>query len=550
MRAVMTSAAPCRSRPFLGGWYFLLPILCLALVREWWAPDEPRYAQIAKEAFETKSLVVLHLCGDLYPDKPPLVYWMAGVMGWLSGWSEFWMRVPSILATIGSAWFLVRVARRFVGDDVARWCVPFYLGTAMLLEIGGRLQLDPTLNVCAWAALDQLTIDDGDERATTRRTWIAGLCLGLGALAKGPPAWVPAGFALVTWRFLPVPFRFAPRRTAAAWIGLVVLAIAPVATWAAFAIHAEPALAKPLLFGQHVGRITKGDQHPGPVWDHLDTMPLLLLPWTLLVFAGFAWAARAWRARTDAGLVRVAAWFLVVFVFFSLIPPKRDLYLLPIYPAAALLAAFAFARATSEARLARWVAWPTTALVVVVGLALATLPFTAGLVLGAVPSLRELLDESGADLRMWTRSLAPTGCLIAVGGVVACLALRRRALATWADALGVGLALGIAALCLTFVPAMDEAKSARGLAELLRERPERPARIACVGVRPEGIRFYGGGPTVRDSLAETFASEGDQFLALCLDRDFERLPAEERARYREVGRRRLGSRMVLVLVRA
>ena len=30
-------------RPWLGGWYLLVPILALAIAREWWAPDEPRY---------------------------------------------------------------------------------------------------------------------------------------------------------------------------------------------------------------------------------------------------------------------------------------------------------------------------------------------------------------------------------------------------------------------------------------------------------------------------------------------------------------------------
>lgn len=547
----MTAQAPTVRRPFLGGWYLLVPILCLAFVREWWAPDEPRYAQIAKEAWETHSLIVLHLCGNLYPDKPPLVYWLAGVIGAATGWSEFAMRLPSVVATIVTAWCLTRVARRTVGDAAAAWCVPFCLGTAMMLEIGGRLQLDPVLTAFSWAALDLLTIEDGDERRTTRRTWLAGLCLGLGALAKGPPAWVPVGFALVTWRFLPASFRSSPRRSKVAWIGLVVLALAPVATWASLAIAEEPALARPLLFGQHVGRITKGDQHPGPVWDHLDTMPLLLLPWTLLVFAGLGVAWRSWRARTDAGLVRLAAWFLVVFVFFSLIPPKRDLYLLPIYPAAALLAAVAFERALRAGKLAGWIAWPTSAFCTIVGAALACAPFLAGAVLEFAPRLRELADESGSDLRPWAAALVPSGVALLVGGVVAALAARRGRAATWADAIGVGTALAVVAAAFTFVPRLDQAKSARHVAELVRARPEKPARIECFGVRPEGIRFYGGGPTVPgENLAAAREREGAQFLALCIDREFDALPDVERARYREVGRRRVGARNVLLLVRA
>ncbi len=194
-----------RQRPWLGGWYLLVPILALAFVREWWAPDEPRYGEIAKEAFDTHSFLVLHLCGELYPDKPPLVYWLAGIMGRLSGWSEFWMRVPSILATAGSAWMCMRIARRWLGEMEALWSVPLYLGSVMVLEIGGRLQLDPTLSLCVLAAIDQLSIEGrgratqagemplaGDvsrsSTATVRHTWLAGMWLGIGALAKGPVA--------------------------------------------------------------------------------------------------------------------------------------------------------------------------------------------------------------------------------------------------------------------------------------------------------------------------------------------------------------------------
>ena len=87
----------------------LAPILALALLRELWAPDEPRYAEIAKEAFESRSFLVLRLNGELYPDKPPLVYWLAGLCGSLTGWAEIALRLPSIAASAkkaitGSSW--------------------------------------------------------------------------------------------------------------------------------------------------------------------------------------------------------------------------------------------------------------------------------------------------------------------------------------------------------------------------------------------------------------------------------------------------------------
>lgn len=456
------------------------------------------------------------------------------------------MRVPSILATVGSAWLCARIARMWLDADCARWCVPFYLGTAMVLEIGGRLQLDPTLAFLCLAAIALLVDETGDRRALVRRTLLAGLACGLGALAKGPVAWVPVGFALVAWACLPRALRFALSRPLLAWIGFALLAILPVATWAALAIHREPALLKPLLFGQHLGRITEGAQHPGPIWDHLRSMPLLLLPWTFLVAAGLWRAWSAWRARSSPGFVRIAVWFLVVFAFFSIIPTKRDLYLLPIYPAAAVLAAFEFTTRVRARSLPRWIGFASAGISLVAGVALACAPFITPLV---ARSLTKAIDED-TDVAALAALVVPSGILLVVASILALVAFVRSRPKLWCDAIGIGMAAALTAAAFTLIPVIDEAKSARQLAALVRARPEKPSRLPCVGVRPEGVRFYGGGPAVNEALATALAREGEQFLGLCSEGEFERLPVDEQRRFRTLDRGRLGGRTVFVLGRA
>jgi len=78
--------------PALAWWFFMLPMLISAALRELWAPDEPRYAEVAREIFDHGSTLVMHLCGDLYPDKPPLLFWLSGWAGKYFHWSEFAMR--------------------------------------------------------------------------------------------------------------------------------------------------------------------------------------------------------------------------------------------------------------------------------------------------------------------------------------------------------------------------------------------------------------------------------------------------------------------------
>ena len=70
-----------------------------------WTPDEPRYAQVAEEirSFEhgATGLVLLHLNGQPYTQKPPLYYWMASALGAPFGHVGHWQaRLPSALAGI------------------------------------------------------------------------------------------------------------------------------------------------------------------------------------------------------------------------------------------------------------------------------------------------------------------------------------------------------------------------------------------------------------------------------------------------------------------
>ncbi len=538
-----TTNTPSRStRPFLGGWYLLVPLIALAANRDLWAPDEPRYAQIAREAWESGSLLVLHLCGDIYPDKPPFVYWLAAIAGSLGGWSGLAVRVPSILATIGSAWIAARIARRHFGDAVAAWTPTFYLGCAMLIWFGGRLQLDPMLSFFCLAAVDLVWTDGGDARARTRRLLAAGLCAGIGALCKGPVAWLFVSFALVALRLVPRAARVPASWGAAAWAGFVALAILPVATWATAASLREPSLWRPLFMGQHLGRATSADApHAGPPWEHAWQFPLYFLPWTGLAILGVHAAWVAWRraragsadlTTADRGLVRTTTWFALVFVVFSIMPPKRELYLLPLYPVAAWLAAIGFVRALDSGRLTRWVTVPTTVLLFVLGIGAGVAPRVV------------------YELRPYAEIAMPPAIALVVAAGAAAGFLRRGDFARWVDALGLGLAATALAAAIWIIPAIDPVKSTRTLAHEIAELPEKPAEIPCIGVQPEGFRFYAGVPTVRARLsefAEFRARSGDAFLALIAQREWEHESDAFHAEFQVVLRRQVGSRDVLVI---
>jgi len=509
----------------------MLPIVVAAAVRDWWAPDEPRYAQVAREIYETGQFLVMHLCGSLYPDKPPLLYWSSGFFGWLTGWNELAMRVPSLVATFLTAWLVARIAGRWWGAAAARWSPAVFLTFAMVTEIGGRLQIDPLLTLLTTAALELVTRGDTSPRATLR-VLAAGVLVGLGGLAKGPVALVNVGLPIAMWAWLG-PRRALPRVRPVTWVAAIVIGIAIPVVWAVAAALQEPALWSELFFGQHAGRVTQADRHPGPPWKNLLRMPIWLLPWTGAVIAGLV---RAWRDRRSStssrdGLLLAAAWLAVLFVFYSAIPPKRDLYLLPAYPAAALLGGWIVADGIRRGALSRWITWTASIPLVVLGAAVCGAVFATDVLPGLA----------------WRGPAA--GLPLVVGGVASLVSLRRGP-RDWARAVVVTWAVFATVVALALMPPMDPLKSARGVALELAARPERPTAIGCYGVQPEGYRFYSDGraPTVRgEDLAADLEREGDDFLALVHSDEWQTVAPALKARMRILSEHQVGSKTFVVV---
>jgi len=567
-----------------------LPLFASAASRGLWAPDEPRYAEVAREVFVEPGLFVMRLCGDLYPDKPPLLFWAAGLLGKLSGWSPFAMRLVSILAMIGTALLIARLARKWWGEREAALAPAMFLGTAMVTEIGGRLQIDPLLCFLVTAAVVLFdALGDDPERGAvghrTRRRW-AGLALGLGMLAKGPVAVLIVALVLFAWRLVPSARSGARSATGKSVDGItVLLVLAPVALWAALAIASEPALAGPLLFGQHLGRLTEGGggNHWAPFWQHLETLPMLALPWTPVLLLGLVLAWRSARSgAVDRGLVRAALWFGILFLFFSIIPPKRNLYLLPAYPAIALVCARAWTTAGTGqlARLAKLVA---PLVVLVLGLVLAA----AGIFSSTLAANDPKIAQALAELPELTTSLTwrlPLGAApLILGGALGLYLLvrKRRAADSEQGAQGfridqaaaatlAGWALGAAALFALVFPGIDHVKSAERVAGVVAElhADHNAAQIPCMGLKPEGFRFYAGVPTVAALSHEELESAtlppsgslrnahvldawadslGASLLAIVGRPTWDALPASTTTRFQVLAEDRLGGKELVIL---
>jgi 4-amino-4-deoxy-L-arabinose transferase-like glycosyltransferase len=162
--------------------------------------------------------------------------------------------------------------------------------------------------------------------------------MGLAILAKGPVGLIiPMGIYLTGKLFSGKILRSLHRY----FLWGVPLALMWPFAWllcAKFLGNAPDAYFNELLFDQNVGRFqgTFGG-HYKPFYYYLKYLPQDFLPWT------FFFPATIFLLKKRPDLYRqsltLAGWIGFVLVFFSLCSGKRNLYILSVYPAAALLTA-------------------------------------------------------------------------------------------------------------------------------------------------------------------------------------------------------------------
>ncbi|MGH9870110.1 MAG: ArnT family glycosyltransferase, partial [Candidatus Polarisedimenticolia bacterium] len=300
--------------------------------RDPWSPDEPRYAEVARQMAVRGDYLLPSLNGTVYGEKPPLFFWLGMAAGWLPGIpAAAGVRLVSVLAALGTLLLVFHLGRR-LGDARGGWLAALVMATSAMFALHATTGvIDATLTLLVTAAI---AVGLKAREAGAPTLWGAFYVLaGLGLITKGPVALVVAGGTML----LVALAEDGPRRAWAghpAW-GLPVAA-AVVALWLIPAVaRGGEAYANVILFKQNLGRAYDSWHHKEPATFFLKVFPASFVPWVAALPLALV---SAWRARREDPSARVPLiWFCWTFLFFSLVSGKKTRYLLPLFPAAALL---------------------------------------------------------------------------------------------------------------------------------------------------------------------------------------------------------------------
>jgi 4-amino-4-deoxy-L-arabinose transferase-like glycosyltransferase len=332
--------------------------------------DETRYLSVAWEMWRSGDFLVPHLNGQIYAQKPPLLFWLFH-LGWaLFGVNEWWPRlVPGLLA-LGGLVLTARLSREiWPSDERTAVLSPALLAATALWAFATTAVMFDMLIVAA-----SLVAWIGGWRAWRGRRggWmLVALGIGLGGLAKGPVILLVALPPLVAapWWGAAAPDR------RGGWYGrLAVAVLAGVALTLAWAVPAAIAggteYRNTIFIEQTQGRLVSSFAHRRPFWWYLALLPALAFP--LAVWPPLWRGLRAvQRAPRDAGVRFCLAATLPALVVFSLISGKQPHYLLALMPPFALLAARGLGRTAATG--SRRDALAPTVVLALVGAALAAL---------------------------------------------------------------------------------------------------------------------------------------------------------------------------------
>jgi len=441
-----------------GKWIVALVLVCGITLfanlgaKDFWTADESRHAQRAREMLASGRWWTPTYLGRQNFDKHPIHIWLMAGSGLLLGPPETAFRLPAAAAGLATVLFTFALGTRLFGPW-AGGVAGFVLATTFLFVYYARAAfIDLPLLACITGAvlfghraLDASRQHGGDAA-------LAVVCLVAGTAAKGPVGLI-----------LPLLVLVASGAASARWrtiVGIALLsAVAVVPLY--LAIGYEFTLN--FVIGHNLLRFLKphpilGGNHP--VYFYLPALLGNFLPWTFLLptlGAAIALTPGAWR-RWRLPLV----WFGVTFVLLTAAANKREPYLLPLFPALALLvgAAAGDLRAGHAPAFVVW--W-----------------WRAGLMLlGGALGLAGLILPFVWPARLGELAWGPGGAVLAVTG--AWVAIRSRSPAHPRTALATGALVlaGMAVLVWSLLPAMNRTQSARLAAATLR---------AAAGSAPIGV---------------------------------------------------------------
>ncbi len=302
-------------------------------------PDEGRYAEVAREMVVTGDYVTPRVNGVAFLDKPVLYYWLQAAAINLFGIKEWALRFfPALLGVLGCV--VTYICGRHLFNRRIGLMSAIILATTPLY-FGGSHYANLDLEVAVFISCALLFFISAMQRIDKLRIYFffaAYISAALAFLTKGLIGIVFPCMIIGTWMILLGHLNVLKKIYLVSGLILMTIIVLP---WYVLVQKANPGFLHYFFITQQVSRFLSAGafNNPSPFWFYLPIVLIGFFPWSSFLPQALGMSLHnVWKARhahqTELFLL---LWLIIVFVFFSIPHTKTISYILPIFPAAALL---------------------------------------------------------------------------------------------------------------------------------------------------------------------------------------------------------------------
>ena len=353
-------------------WCISIWLIACAGIRYFSLPDEGRYGDISRAMLQSGDWLVPRLNGLPFMHKPPLLHWISSVLMEIFGVHVWVLRlVPTlagIMMLVGLFWFL----KKHCNERIAQLSVVI-LATSLLF-FGSSQYVNHDLLLACWISITILCFADFTLSGEKSVLWMGYVACALGFLTKGLIGILIPGMVILLWVIASKQWKKIPSLLNP--IGLIIFCVIAL-PWV-YLMHLKyPAFLQYFFIDQQFSRFSSDQFNNKLPWPfYLLCLLISFLPWFFV--SQFKFSKQDFSQSLGPSILTLMLiWFVSVTTFFSIPPSKLAGYILPATPPLAVFIAIMVDRVLTSNKINRFQTWATPVLVLVVGVAFISLPFTA-----------------------------------------------------------------------------------------------------------------------------------------------------------------------------
>jgi 4-amino-4-deoxy-L-arabinose transferase-like glycosyltransferase len=481
-----------KSKTFAWSLFAVFAIVSLALlaVRTLVPPDEGRYAEMAREMFASGDWITTRLNGIKYFEKPPLQTWMNALSFAVFGLGDWQARLWTGLCGIGGV-ALTGYAGAKVFGQRAGFYAALVLGSSFYWVACSQIDsLDMGLSGMMTIALCGLLIAQRDGATPAeRRNWMLACWAGmaLAVLSKGLIGLMLPGGVLVLYTLITRDWKLWTRLHLAKGL-LLFFAIAT--PWFVLVAMKNPEQPHFFFVHEHWDRFFLKEHHREQAWWVFFALTAIgIIPWL-----GVLGQSLRLGVQREAGLFRprlmALIWAVFILLFFTKSNSKLPGYILPIFPALALLVANYLETGSRRSRVI------SAGLMSAIGIAL----------LATVPFMTKLSKHGGEAVlyQAFEPWVLAAGFIALAGGALAWLYARQMQRDLFVLVLAVA-GFATTQLILAGFEPLGKARAGANLLPAIRAELTPATKIYSVGTYEQSLTFYLQRPVVLVDYTDEFA---------------------------------------------